>query len=82
VVAGLDLVISVDTSAAHLAGALGRPVWLLNRASSEWRWGWKADRSPWYPTMAMFNQEALLDWAPVMAAVQARLADSLAIQAT
>ncbi len=80
VVAGLDLVISVDTSAAHLAGALGRPVWLLNRASSEWRWGWKADRSPWYPTMVMFNQEALLDWAPVMATVQARLADSLSAQ--
>ena len=80
VVAGLDLVISVDTSMAHLAGALGRPVWLLNRASSEWRWGWKADRSPWYPTMTIFNQETLLDWAPVMAAVQARLIDSLAAQ--
>jgi hypothetical protein len=80
VVAGLDLVISVDTSVAHLAGALGRPVWLLNRASSEWRWGWKADRSPWYPTMTIFNQDALLDWAPVLAAIRARLVDTLADQ--
>jgi hypothetical protein len=80
VVAGLDLVISVDTSVAHLAGALGRPVWLLNRASSEWRWGWKANRSPWYPTMTIFNQEALLDWAPVVAAVQARLVEHLVDQ--
>ena len=78
VVAGLDLVIAADTSVAHLAGALGRPVWLLNRASSEWRWGWKADRTPWYPTMTIFNQESLLDWAPVMSAVHARLLDSLA----
>jgi hypothetical protein len=77
VVAGLDLVISVDTSVAHLAGALGRPVWLLNRASGEWRWGWKAETSPWYPTMVIFNQEALLDWSPVLAAVRARLADSV-----
>ena len=80
VVAGLDLVIAVDTSMAHLAGALGRPVWLLNRASSEWRWGWKADRSHWYPTMTIFNQEALLDWVPVLAEVQARLIDSLMAQ--
>ena len=80
VVAGLDLVISVDTAMAHLAGALGRPIWLLNRATSEWRWGWKADRSPLYPTMALFNQETLLEWAPVMAAVQSRLTDSFAAQ--
>jgi hypothetical protein len=81
VVAGLDLVISADTSVAHLAGALGRPVWLLNRASSEWRWGWKADRSHWYPTMTIFNQDALLDWQPVIAAVQTALGDRLADQA-
>ena len=80
VVAGLDLVIAADTSVAHLAGALGRPVWLLNRAGSEWRWGWKADRSPWYPSMTIFNQDALLDWGPVMAAVQAKLVESLAYQ--
>jgi hypothetical protein len=58
----IDLVISVDTSIAHLAGAMGKPVWLLNRASSEWRWGWKRTTSPWYPTMRIFNQETLFDW--------------------
>jgi hypothetical protein len=73
VVAGLDLVITVDTSVAHLAAALGKPVWLLNRASGEWRWGWKATRSPWYPSVTIFNQDVLLDWAPVLAEVRQRL---------
>jgi len=66
VVADLDLTITVDTSIAHLAGALGKPVWLLNRATSEWRWGWKAATSPWYPTMRVFNQDRLLDWTQVL----------------
>jgi hypothetical protein len=73
VVAGLDLVVTVDTSVAHLAAAMGKPVWLLNRASGEWRWGWKATRSPWYPSVTIFNQDALLDWAPVLADVTDRL---------
>lgn len=73
VVAGLDLVVTVDTSMAHLAAAMGKAVWLLNRASGEWRWGWKATRSPWYPSVTIFNQDALLDWAPVLAEVRARL---------
>jgi len=66
IVASCDLVISVDTSIAHLAGALGVPVWLLNRATSEWRWGWKQSTSPWYPTMRIFNQETPLAWYPVV----------------
>jgi len=69
----LDLVISVDTAMAHLAGAMGKPVWLLNRASSEWRWGWKRTGSPWYPTMRIFNQETLFDWQPVLDEVDAAL---------
>jgi tetratricopeptide (TPR) repeat protein len=73
VVAALDLVVAVDTSIAHLAAAMGKPVWLLNRASGEWRWGWKATRSPWYPSVTIFNQDALLDWAPVLADVRKRL---------
>jgi hypothetical protein len=73
VVAELDLIITVDTSVAHLAAAMGKPVWLLNRASGEWRWGWKATRSPWYPSVTIFNQDALLDWAPVLAEVRKRL---------
>lgn len=73
VVNGLDLVISVDTAIAHLAGAMGKPVWLLNRASSEWRWGWKPTVSPWYPTMRIFNQQDLFDWQPVIEEVEAAL---------
>ncbi len=74
VIAGLDLVVSVDTSVAHLAAAMGKPVWLLNRATGEWRWGWKATRSPWYPSVTIFNQDALLDWGPVLAELRRRLA--------
>ena len=53
----LDLVISVDTSVAHVAGALGKPVWLLNRSGSEWRWMLERHDSPWYPTMRIFRQQ-------------------------
>lgn len=62
----LDLVIAVDTSVAHLAGGLGKPVWLLNRANSEWRWGWKQSGSIWYPSMRIINQNRLGEWQPVL----------------
>ncbi len=62
----LDLVISVDTSVAHLAGALGKPVWLLNRYDSEWRWLQGRDDSPWYPTLRQFRQTAPNDWDAVL----------------
>jgi len=65
----LDRVIAVDSAVAHLAGALGVETWLLNRASSEWRWGWKAETSFWYPTMRIFNQAAIGDWSPVIEAI-------------
>ncbi len=71
----LDVVISVDTSVAHLAGALGRPVWLLNRFDRCWRWLWDRDDSPWYPTMRLFNQSAPGDWDGVLARVSAALAE-------
>ncbi|HLZ65040.1 MAG TPA: tetratricopeptide repeat-containing glycosyltransferase family protein [Aliidongia sp.] len=74
IAANLDLIITIDSAPAHLAGALGRPVWMLNRATSEWRWGWKQTRSFWYPTMQIFNQDQLGDWAPAIAAVRAALA--------
>jgi len=66
VVANLDLVISVDTSVAHLAGALGKPVWLLNRFESEWRWQLGREDSDWYPTMRIFTQPAFGDWTSVV----------------
>lgn len=69
----LDLVISVDTATAHLAGALGRPVWLLNRAESEWRWLLGRSDSPWYPTMRIFRQRQSRQWEPVLQDVGAAL---------
>jgi hypothetical protein len=69
----LDLLISVDTAAAHLAGALGRPVWILNRFDSDWRWLDGRDDSPWYPAARLFRQPAPGDWPSVMSAVQTAL---------
>lgn len=62
----LDLVISVDTAVAHLAGAMNRPVWLLNRKASDWRWHLELDTSPWYPSMKIFRQTDFNSWEPVM----------------
>jgi hypothetical protein len=68
-VAALDLVISVDTSVAHLTGAMGKPVWLLNRADTDWRWLLDRGDSPWYPTMRIFRQPTPGDWNSVIEAV-------------
>jgi tetratricopeptide (TPR) repeat protein len=62
----LDLVISVDTAVVHLAGALGKPVWLMNRKASCWRWLRGRNDSPWYPTLRLFRQQELNDWAGVV----------------
>jgi tetratricopeptide (TPR) repeat protein len=72
-VAALDLVISVDTSVAHLAGAMGKPVWLLNRADTDWRWLLDRADSPWYPTMRIFRQPSPGDWRRVIEDVAAAL---------
>jgi ADP-heptose:LPS heptosyltransferase len=71
----LDLVISVDTAIAHLAGALGRPVWLLNRFDTCWRWFIDRTDSPWYPTMRVYRQRQPGDWEAVLEAVRADLAE-------
>jgi tetratricopeptide (TPR) repeat protein len=67
-VANLDLVISVDTAVAHLAGAMARPTWTLLKRVPDWRWLLGRDDCPWYPTMRLYRQERPGDWqAPVMA---------------
>ncbi len=77
VMANCDLVVTSDTSIAHLAGALGRPVFLALRYAPDWRWLASGTHSPWYPTMRLFRQTERGDWAPVfeaiVAAVRARI---------
>jgi hypothetical protein len=72
-VSQMDLVISVDTALAHLAGALARPVWTLLPLGADYRWMMRRTDSPWYPTMRLFRQAGLRDWAGVVAAVGAAL---------
>jgi hypothetical protein len=69
----LDLVISVDTFPAYLAGALGKPVWMLLPFSPDWRWMLEREDSPWYPTMRLFRQPETEDWVPVMEKVSEAL---------
>jgi hypothetical protein len=72
-IAELDLVITVDTSVAHLAGALGKPVWILLQHVPDYRWLLKREDSPWYPTARLFRQRQRGAWDPVVDAVQAAL---------
>ncbi len=73
----LDLVISVDTSTAHLAGALGKPVWILNRFDTCWRWLLDREDSPWYPTARIYRQSVYGDWDDVVQRVKADLINLL-----
>lgn len=73
--AGLDLVITIDTAVAHLAGALGKPVWILLRAAPDWRWLVDRCDTPWYPTAVLFRQKQMGQWRSLIERVAARLAD-------
>ncbi len=65
----LDLVVTADTACAHLAGALGVPVWVALRHSPDWRWQLKRDDSPWYPTLRLFRQPSFGQWPAVFRAM-------------
>lgn len=69
-VEALDLVITVDTAVAHLAGALGKPVWILLNTQACWRWALGGDTSPWYPTARLYRQVHAGDWRAPLAAVE------------
>ncbi len=73
VIENLDLVISIDTSVAHLAGAMGKPVWTLLPFSPDWRWMLGRDDSPWYPSMRLFRQPEPGDWDSVFLQVETEL---------
>ncbi|MEO7272175.1 MAG: tetratricopeptide repeat protein [Vicinamibacterales bacterium] len=74
VIANLDLVITVDSAIAHLAGAMGRPVWTYIQHAPDWRWGLEGDRSAWYPSMRLFRQTEPGDWAGPIERTAAALA--------
>jgi len=74
-IALLDLVVTIDTSVAHLAGALGKPVWIMLPHSADWRWLLGRNDSPWYPTARLFRQQRAGDWGCVVAEVAQALRD-------
>jgi tetratricopeptide (TPR) repeat protein len=73
VIALSDLVIAVDTAVVHLAGAMGRPVWVLTPFAPDWRWGLEGESTPWYPTARLFRQTTLGDWDGIVARAGAEL---------
>jgi ADP-heptose:LPS heptosyltransferase len=72
-VANLDLVVAVDTAVAHLAGAIGKPVWMLIPTMPDWRWMLNRGDSPWYPTLRLFRQTARGNWNDVVEHVKQEL---------
>ncbi|SAK40064.1 tetratricopeptide repeat protein [Caballeronia temeraria] len=70
IIANLDLVVSVDTAVAHLAGALGKPVWIMSRVGGDWRWLLGREDSPWYPSARIFRQKRTGDWTDVVERIE------------
>ncbi|NQW00791.1 MAG: glycosyltransferase family protein [Rhodospirillales bacterium] len=78
-VSQLDLVITVDTSVAHLAGAMGKPVWVVVPFAADWRWGYNTSETPWYPSMRLFRQPQPGNWDQVFSDVRKALRAELGI---
>jgi len=78
IIAGLDLVITVDTAVAHLAGSMGKLVWILLYNAVDWRWGLEGADSPWYPSARLFRQRTPMDWSEVFGEVEAGLRELVA----
>ncbi|MGN6727344.1 MAG: tetratricopeptide repeat protein [Tepidisphaeraceae bacterium] len=79
IIASLDLVISADTSVAHLAGAMGVPVWVALQTSPDWRWLLEREDTPWYPTMRLFRQQEPGNWEEVFARITNALAERVSV---
>jgi tetratricopeptide (TPR) repeat protein len=77
IVAGLDLVIAIDSAVAHLAGSMGKPVWILVANMPDWRWGLNAERTPWYPTARLFRQSMPGVWSDVVSKVALALREEI-----
>jgi ADP-heptose:LPS heptosyltransferase len=73
----MDLVITIDNSAAHLAGALGVPTWVLLPFAPDWRWLLDRDDSPWYPSIRLFRQTQIGDWESVVREVRDALSEGV-----
>jgi hypothetical protein len=72
-IAALDLVLTVDTSVAHVAGAMGKPTWLMLPSYGDWRWHYTREDSPWYPTMRLFRRRFDGNWPEVVARIRGHL---------
>ena len=73
VIDSLDLIITIDSAIAHLAGAMGKPVWIILNFAADWRWGLDKNRTPWYPSARLFRQAPDQPWSSVMAKIQTTL---------
>ncbi|MBN9561502.1 MAG: tetratricopeptide repeat protein [Alphaproteobacteria bacterium] len=82
ILANLDLVVTIDTAVAHLAGAMGKPAWIMLPYSPDWRWLLEREDSPWYPTARLFRQPAPGQWEPVVACIATALSAGQAMRAT